>query len=187
MRLGWFVFLNCCLVWQMSVAELVYKINKIECQANKARVRDVSCRVKAINWNMAVVNMDCLLILPVVSPVVRLQVFLKDYSNQYKPFLIDVTFKLCEVVNRKNFIPYGVIFWNILKRFTTINESCRLSGHLSAKNGYLDASYLPPFPHGIYQFSFMFSDKNFTSTDILGNVKLFIESMDRIKSKKFRD
>ncbi|XP_017068636.1 uncharacterized protein LOC108106221 [Drosophila eugracilis] len=172
---------------RLSVAELVYKINKVECQVNKARVSDVTCRLKAINWNVALVNMDCFLILPVISPVVRLQVFLKDYSNQFKPFLIDVTFKLCEVIDRKNFIPYGVMFWNILKRFTNVNESCSVSGHLSARNGYLDTSFLPPFPHGTYQISLIFSDKNLTNSEFLANVKLFVESMDRIKSKKFRD
>lgn len=53
-------------------AQLVYKLVKIDCQGNPKRVNNISCHVKAINWNLAVVNMDCVLIVPLRKPVVRL-------------------------------------------------------------------------------------------------------------------
>jgi len=52
---------------------------------------------------------------------------MKDYSNQYKPFLVDVSIKMCEVIEKRNFIPYGVIIWKLFKRFTNVNHSCPFS------------------------------------------------------------
>ncbi|EDW47946.1 GM20160 [Drosophila sechellia] len=177
----WLVLLSICFIGHMTDCQLVYKLNKVECQVNQARVKNVSCNVKPINWNTALVNMDCYLISPLINPTVRVQVFMKDYSNQYKPFLIDAAFKLCEVVERKNFLPYGVIVWELFQRFTNA-KSCYLS--LRARNGYLNTSYVPPFPHGQYQISVMFTDSNSTNREFVAIVKFFVQSMDQIKSKK---
>ncbi|XP_033156040.1 uncharacterized protein LOC117138212 isoform X2 [Drosophila mauritiana] len=183
----WLVLLSICFIGHMTDSQLVYKFNKVECQVNQARVKNVSCNVKPINWNTALVNMDCYLISPIINPTgrlfrnVRVQVFMKDYSNQYKPFLIDASFKLCEVVEMKNFLPYGVMVWELFHRFTNA-KSCHIS--LSAKNGYLNTSYVPQFPHGQYQISVMFSDSNSTNREFVGIVKFFVQAMDQIKSKK---
>nr|XP_036670058.1 uncharacterized protein LOC108017704 isoform X2 [Drosophila suzukii] len=121
------VFLGICLAWQMVEAQLVYKLTKVECQVNQTRVSNFSCHLKAINWNLALLNMDAFLIIPALNPVVRAQVFKKDYSNQYKPFLVDVSIKICEVIEKRNFITYGVMLWKIMKRFTNVNHSCPFS------------------------------------------------------------
>ncbi|XP_037717086.1 uncharacterized protein LOC119551690 isoform X1 [Drosophila subpulchrella] len=184
MSFAWLVLLSSCFLWQMTTTDLVYRMNKIECVVNKARVTNVTCKVKPINWNLALVNMDCFLIVPVLSPVIRVQVFVKDYSNQFQPFLVDVSFNLCEVVERRNFVPYGVIVWKLFQRFTNANNSGSFSGHLHARNGYLDTSLLPPFPHGVYQVSLTFTDTNSTNRENIANLKFFIEAMDRRKSKK---
>ncbi|XP_043644935.1 uncharacterized protein LOC122614438 [Drosophila teissieri] len=184
MPLTWLVLLGICCCWHMTDSQLVYKLNKIECLPNQSRVKNVTCKVKAVNWNTAVVNMDCYLIFPVNDPTIRVQVFMKDYSNQFKPFLIDATFKLCEVVERRSFLPYGVMVWELFKSFTNA-KSCRFSpGQVSARNGYLNTSYVPPFPHGQYKIILMFSDSNSTNTENVGSVKFFVQAMDQIKSKK---
>ncbi|KAH8345590.1 hypothetical protein KR084_012292, partial [Drosophila pseudotakahashii] len=166
--------------------ELVYRMNRLDCEGNQKRVSNISCKVKPVNWNLALVNMDVILTVPLVDPVIRVQVFVKDYSNQFKPFLIDVTFKICEVIERKNFIPYGVIVWKLSKRFTNINNnnSCPFSGHLSARNGYLNTSLVPPFPHGFYQIRITFTDANSTKEQYVGLTNFFLEAMDQRKSKK---
>ncbi|XP_002091394.2 uncharacterized protein LOC6530479 [Drosophila yakuba] len=184
MTLTWLVLLGICFIWHMTDSQLVYKLNNIECLPNQSRVTNVSCKVKAVSWNMALVNMDCYLIFPINNPTIRVQVFMKDYSNQFKPFLIDATFKLCEVVERKSFLPYGVMIWELFKSFTNV-KSCHFSpGQVSARNGYLNTSYVPPFPHGQYQITVMFSDSNSTHTESVGIVKFFLQAMDQIKSKK---
>nr|NP_995840.1 uncharacterized protein Dmel_CG33467, isoform A [Drosophila melanogaster]AAS64852.1 uncharacterized protein Dmel_CG33467, isoform A [Drosophila melanogaster] len=177
----WLVLLSICFIGHMTDSQLVYKFTKVECQGNQARVKNVSCNVKPINWNTALVNLDCYLIYPLINPTIRVQVFMKDYSNQYKPFLIDATFKLCDVVERKNFLPYAVMVWELFQRFTNV-KSCHIS--LSARNGYLNSSYVPPFPHGQYQISVMFSDSNSTNREFVGIVKFFVQAMDEIKIKK---
>ncbi|XP_016957966.1 uncharacterized protein LOC108029971 [Drosophila biarmipes] len=184
MPFGVLVFLSSCFVWQLTESQLVYKLNKIECQVNQTRVSNVSCHVKAVNWNMAVVNMDCFMLLPLLNPVIRVQVFMKDYSNQYKPFLVDVSLKMCDVIEKRNFIPYGVIIWKLFKRFTNVNHSCPFSGQLTARDGYLDSSLLPPFPKGFYQFSLIVTDLNSTHKEYVGTMKFFLQAMEQIKSKK---
>ncbi|XP_037713638.1 uncharacterized protein LOC119549560 [Drosophila subpulchrella] len=184
MLFGVLVFLISCFAWQLTESQLVYKLTKMECQVNQTRVSNVSCHVKAINWNMAVVNMDCFMIMPLQNPVIRAQVFMKDYSNQYKPFLVDVSIKMCEVIEKRNFIPYGVIIWKLFKRFTNVNHSCPFSGQLTARNGYLDTSLLPPFPLGFYQVSLIVVDFNSTNKDYVGTMKFYLQVMDQIKSKK---
>ncbi|XP_039226918.1 uncharacterized protein LOC6528289 [Drosophila yakuba] len=113
--------------FRKTKTQLVYKLKKIECLVNRTRVSNVSCHVKPVNWNLAVVNMDCFMIVPLLNPIIRIQVFTKDYSNQYKPFLVDVKIRICEVIERRNFIPYGVIIWKLFKRYTNVNHSCPFS------------------------------------------------------------
>ncbi|KAH8388150.1 hypothetical protein KR200_010186, partial [Drosophila serrata] len=165
-------------------AQLVYKLVKIDCQGNSVRVNNISCHVKAINWNLALVNMDCFLRVPLRKAVLQVQVFKKDYSNQYKPFLIDVSVNMCEVIERRSYIPYGVMIWKLLKQYTNANHSCPFSGQLTARNGYLDTSLVPPFPQGFYQVSISFTDMNSTHSEYVGNVKFYIQAMEHIKTKK---
>ncbi|KAH8271043.1 hypothetical protein KR018_001639, partial [Drosophila ironensis] len=157
--------------------DLVYKFMNVECNVNPVFVSNVSCSLKAIDWNKSVVNMDCFL-LSQLNPTLRVQVFAKDYTNQYKPFLIDVKVNVCEIIKRRNFLPYGVMFWRILQEFTNANHSCPFSGHLMARNGYMPSSYLPPFPHGFYLFKLEFWN---SSTHLFGTVKFFVQVMEMIK------
>ncbi|XP_017004678.2 uncharacterized protein [Drosophila takahashii] len=184
MKFAVLVIVGGCFAWQMAKTQLVYKLNKMECQVNQTRVSNVSCHVKAINWNMGVVNMDCFLIVPLVNPVIRMQFYTKDYSNQYKPFLVDVNIKMCDVIERRNFIPYGVIVWKLFKRFSNVNHSCPFSGQLTARDGYLDNNLFPPFPKGFYQMSLMVMDINSITNDYVGTMKFYIQVMEKIKTKK---
>ncbi|XP_026835991.1 uncharacterized protein LOC6548823 [Drosophila erecta] len=164
-------------------AQMVYKVKKIECSENPVRIKNVSCRLKAINWNVAVVNMDCDLVVPIIRPVTRLQVFKKDYSNQFQPFLIDVTFGICEVVKKRTYYPYALMLWKLLKRYSNVNHSCPFSGHLTARDGILGSEILPPFPEDYFQFRFTFFDSNSTNNAYLGTAKFFIQVMESIKNK----
>ncbi|EDW89054.1 uncharacterized protein Dyak_GE24698 [Drosophila yakuba] len=184
MKLVLLVLLCSGFIGKLTKTQLVYKLKKIECLVNRTRVSNVSCHVKPVNWNLAVVNMDCFMIVPLLNPIIRIQVFTKDYSNQYKPFLVDVKIRICEVIERRNFIPYGVIIWKLFKRYTNVNHSCPFSGKLIARDGFLDTSLLPPFPQGLYQFSLIVTDTNSTTNDYVGTMKFFIQAMEQIKTKK---
>ncbi|XP_017026941.1 uncharacterized protein [Drosophila kikkawai] len=163
---------------------MIFRPAKIECDGNPLRVYNLRCNVKAISWNLALVNLTADLIKPIRNPIVHLQVLKKDYANQYKPFLIDVTFNICQVIERRNFLPYGVIMFKLLKRYSNINHTCPYSGRLFMQNGYLDHDLLPPFPQGFYLFSCEFFDTNSTTKDYLGTAKFYVEVMEMVKSKK---
>ncbi|XP_002091336.3 uncharacterized protein LOC6530420, partial [Drosophila yakuba] len=184
MQFALLVFLCSCLMWQVMESQMVYKLKKIECNPNPSRVQNVTCRLKPINWNVAEANMDCDLVEPIVRPMIRLQVLKKDYSNQFQPFLIDVKFGICDVVEKRNFFPYGLMLWKLLKRYSNVNHSCPFSGHLSTRNGNMESELLPPFPEGLFQFRITFSDSNSTNSDYLGTVKIYIQVMEAIKNKK---
>ncbi|XP_017026939.1 uncharacterized protein [Drosophila kikkawai] len=184
MQLSGLVLIAFCFFSQKAQAQLVYKFVKVECNGNASRVRNESCSLKAINWNVGVLNGELVLLGTVWNPIIQVQVFKKDYANQFKPFLIDVKLHMCQVIERKSFIPYGVMMWKILKKYTNLNHSCPYSGHLYAKDGYLTSDVLPPFPQGVYIFSFMFSDENSTHTEYVGTLKLYTEVMEKVKSRK---
>ncbi|XP_017147767.1 uncharacterized protein LOC108159206 [Drosophila miranda] len=164
--------------------QLVYKMTNIECVGNPERVKNISCNLKAVNWTRAIANMDCYLPVPLCNPVIRLQLFKRDYSNQWKPFLVDVSVTVGDVMSRRSFLPYGVIMWKMLQRFTNVNHSFPISGHLFARNGYLDPSLVPPFPLGLYQVSAVIVDRNSSISEYVGTVKFYMQSMLPVKSKK---
>ncbi|KAH8348842.1 hypothetical protein KR084_011828, partial [Drosophila pseudotakahashii] len=165
-------------------AQMVYKLKKIECEGNPLRVVNISCHVKAINWNMGEANMDCYLTVPLRNANIRMEVLRKDYSNQYQPFLVDVSMDFCNVIEKKSFFPYAVILWKILKEYSNINHSCPYSGLLRVRNGHLDSNLLPPFPYGFYLFRFTFSDSNSTNREYVGTSRVFVQVMEAIKIKK---
>ncbi|XP_002138978.1 uncharacterized protein [Drosophila pseudoobscura] len=164
--------------------QLVYKMTNIECVGNPERVKNISCNLKAVNWTRAIANMDCYLPVPLYNPVIRLQLFKRDYSNQWKPFLVDVSVNVGDVISRRSFLPYGVIMWKMLQRFTNVNHSFPISGHLFARNGYLDPSLVPPFPLGLYQVSAVIVDRNSSISEYVGTVKFYLQSMLPVKNKK---
>ncbi|XP_017040782.1 uncharacterized protein LOC108087764 [Drosophila ficusphila] len=129
-----------------------YKLKNIECLTKPAYATNVSCLVKAINWNKAVAQMDVDLVQPLRNISVRLQYFKRDYSNQYQPFLVDVMIKFCDILSKRNFSPYGIMLLQVTKRFTNFNHSCPFSGHLLARNAYFDESFFPNLlPLGLYK------------------------------------
>ncbi|XP_017026944.1 uncharacterized protein [Drosophila kikkawai] len=184
MAISGLLLLGCCLMWQGTHDQLVCKLVKIDCLGNPARIINISCHLKAINWNLAVVKMDTFLIVPLRKPVIRLQVFKKDYSNQYKPFLIDVTVNMCEIIDKRSYIPYGVIFWKLLIEFTNANHSCPFTCQLTARNGYLYTSLVPPFPLGFYLVSILFTDISSSPSEYVGTAKLYVQVMEQVKTKK---
>lgn len=85
---------------------------------------------------------------------VRLQVFKKDYSNQFQPFLIDVTINLCDILSKRSYIAYGIIIMKIGERFSNFNHSCPYTGHLFARDAYVDQTFLPISPPlGLYKMN----------------------------------
>lgn len=62
-----------------------------------------------------------------------MELFKKGYNNQYHPFLINVLFNLCDIIAKRNFLPYGKIAWKVVKQFTNVNHSCPFTVNKSKK------------------------------------------------------
>ncbi|KAH8397150.1 hypothetical protein KR215_009809, partial [Drosophila sulfurigaster] len=173
----------CTYIKQCVNTEMVFKATNIVCTGNAKYIENVTCPVKARNWNNAVAYMDCDLVLPLQNTTIHFKLFKKDYANQYKPFLIDVRFNLCDIISKRNYLVYGTIVWKTMQRFTNVNHSCPLIGHLYARNMYLDDIYLPSFPLGFYKILFNVSDVNRDQIEDHGSIALFFEAMEERRSK----
>lgn len=55
---------------------------------------------------------------------IHMELFKKGYNNEYHPFLINVIFNLCDIISKRNFLPYGKMAWKIVRQFTNVNHSC---------------------------------------------------------------
>ncbi|XP_068152670.1 uncharacterized protein [Drosophila tropicalis] len=165
--------------------KVVYKMMNIECLTDPKYSTNASCRVMAINWNKAVAKMDVDLVKPLRNISIQLQVFKKDYTNQYQPFLINVCMNVCSILSRQNFLPYGVILMKVTKTFSNFNHTCPYEGHLFARGVYLDEKFLPNnFPLGYYKINVTIFEAYPKILDYVGGIVGYINAMEPIKIKK---
>ncbi|KAH8396870.1 hypothetical protein KR215_005758, partial [Drosophila sulfurigaster] len=171
---------------QACDSKTVYKFTNVQCDVPTEVAVNLTCSIKAVNWNKATAEMDAYLLRPIDNISVHFELFKKDYANQYKKFLINIRFNLCDVISKRDTLIYGTIAWKLLKRFSNVNHSCPLDGHLFARNLYMDESYVPIFPLGFYQLRINFTEYLNNRIDTLGVVSLFVQAMEeyRLKSKK---
>ncbi|KAH8410321.1 hypothetical protein KR009_011873, partial [Drosophila setifemur] len=165
---------------------IIYKIKNIECMASPGFSANPSCRLKALNWNKAVAQMDVDLLRPLLNITVKIQLYKKDYSNKFQPFLINVIVNICDLLSKRSFMPYGVMLVNIAKKFSNLNHSCPFEGHLMARDAFFDVSLIPNhWPMGLYKIAIDIME-NYPSkrTDNVGAVIWYIESMIPFKKKK---
>ncbi|ALC41517.1 CG33919, partial [Drosophila busckii] len=167
---------------QSCETDVIYKLVNLECIVNPERVENVSCRIKAINWNKAVAVMDCDLKVPMYKMIAHLQVYKKNYSNKFQPFLINVELNFCDIISKRSFMVYGVIVWKLLKRFSNVNHSCPIGGHLRARDLFIDSRLLPGFPLGFYKVALIIKDQLNISQQIehVGIINMYFQSMEAV-------
>ncbi|EDW14933.2 uncharacterized protein Dmoj_GI23047 [Drosophila mojavensis] len=88
---------------------------------NKSWVVITQCRLKALQRNKTILNVDMDFIHPVNDIDVRIQILRK--GNGYKPWLFDISFDGCKFMRRPNNPAVKTIF-SIFKEYTTINHTC---------------------------------------------------------------
>ncbi|XP_017024349.1 uncharacterized protein [Drosophila kikkawai] len=182
------VVLISCLSWKVLCERepsIVYKMKNIECITIPGFSANASCFIKAINWNKAVAEMDVDLVRPLYNISVRLQVFKKDYSNQFQPFLIDVHINICDILSRRSFGSFGVMMLRVTKRFSNFNHSCPYEGHLFARGFYIDETLIPASPPlGFYKFNITIME-NYLKTPAahVGGIVWHAQIMQPVKKK----
>ncbi|XP_034480002.1 uncharacterized protein LOC117785855 [Drosophila innubila] len=140
--------------------------------------------IKAVNWNKATAIIDFYIESPVRNASMHVKFFKKDYSNKYQPFLIDVYFNICDVISRRKSIIYGNIIWKTMKRFTNVNHSCPIEGHVYSRDIYLDETYIPILPLGSYQLFMNYSETVHKQIEHLGTIAINFMAMEEFKAKK---
>ncbi|KRG00190.1 uncharacterized protein Dwil_GK27194 [Drosophila willistoni] len=181
-----FVLCYLALVQEMNCEpNIVYKMKNIECHTDPKYSTNASCRVMAINWNKSVANMDVDLVKPLKNISLQLQLFKKDYTNKYQPFLVNVWMNICSILSRQNFLPYGVIVLKVTKSFSNFNHTCPYEGHLFARGVYLEEQFLPNnLPLGYYRINVKVFETSPITLDYVGEIAGYVNAMEPIKTKK---
>ncbi|KAH8369714.1 hypothetical protein KR093_000686, partial [Drosophila rubida] len=167
---------------QSCARKTIYKFRNVECVTAIDMCENTTCSI--INWNRAIAELDFYVVRPLHNISVHLELLKKDYANQYKPFLVNSRFNLCDVILKRNFLVYGTIVWKTMQRFSNINHSCPLTGHIYARNMYFDESYIPNLPFGIYKMVFNFAENTFDQVQEVGVISLYLEAMEEHQTKK---
>ncbi|EDV95009.1 GH23692, partial [Drosophila grimshawi] len=128
---------------------VVFKLTNAVCESfNKSSVVVNQCRLRAVQRNKAVLNIEVNILVPAEYIEVRMQILRK--GNGYKPWLFDVTLDACKFL-RKSFNPAVTMVWALFKDFTNINHTCPLQGYTVLKDFYpRPEKLLNPFPTGEY-------------------------------------
>lgn len=117
-------FYDCYLQFIKLQRGLVFKMTNAICESyNQSWVTIATCRLRAVQRNKTVLNVDLTLLQPVKSITMRLQVLRK--ANGYKPWIIDTTFDACNFLrskNKNNLIAKLIL--GIFQDFSTFNHSC---------------------------------------------------------------
>lgn len=98
-------------------AEQYAKLYNIACEPNSKWVENATCALNVIGRQVVVANME----MDTKNALKNLTVHFKLYKfyNQFRPFLIDVTFNVCDVVRKKgpsNF--YSNLVVRVLSKFS---------------------------------------------------------------------
>ncbi|KAH8329398.1 hypothetical protein KR074_010017, partial [Drosophila pseudoananassae] len=165
---------------------IIYKLINMECKTSLGFSANPNCYLKAINWNKAVAQMDVDVTRLLNNISLRFHVSKKDYSNKYQPFLINVLVNICDVLSKRNFLPYGIMFKKVATEFSNFNHSCPYKGHLFARGFYLDGKILPnQFPLGIYKVNVTILEGYINKpSDYVGAVIAYFQVMQPFKKNK---
>lgn len=91
---------------------------------NKSWVVINQCRLKAVQRNITILNIDLDLLHPVRDILMRVQVQKK--ATGYKPWLFDLSFDACKYFRKPNNPSFKMIH-GIFKESTTFNHTCPYS------------------------------------------------------------
>ncbi|XP_064540340.1 uncharacterized protein LOC135429799 [Drosophila montana] len=125
------------------------KFTNAVCESkNKTWITFDRCRLRAINRNKTVLNVEVNFLHPVHSA--NLNFRMQKRANGYKPWLGEYTVDFCAFMRKSNHPVFRIVF-DILKDFSTLNHTCPYVGKQIVKDLYWDAKGLQlPLPSGDY-------------------------------------
>ncbi|XP_026839940.1 uncharacterized protein LOC113564894 [Drosophila persimilis] len=131
---------------------VVFKFTNIVCESyNKSFFVFNTCRLKAINRNKVILNLNATILHTVNIFTVRFKLFKK--ANGFKPWMVDRSIDVCRFTHT-SYDPYFKIIYELYREFTNMNHTCPYVGHQILKGFYLRPELLRlPFPSGDYMLS----------------------------------
>ncbi|KAL5284303.1 hypothetical protein ACFFRR_006534 [Megaselia abdita] len=157
------------------------KLYNIVCDPSPKWTENATCDLKVIGRNVVVANMEMDIKQPFKNVSVHFQFF--KFYNQFRPFLIDVNFNVCNTLFKKsasNF--YMNLLLRVLSKYSNA-VNCHLEGHLYARNLEIKYEFFKFFiEEGKYRFNFEFFEGY--PLESLGKVTLFFEIFNKYKKPK---
>ncbi|EDW60082.1 uncharacterized protein [Drosophila virilis] len=115
---------------------------------NKTWVTFDRCRLRAINRNKTVLNVDLNFLHPVHTADLNFR--MQKKANGYKPWLGEYTVDFCALMRKSNH-PVIKILIGVFKDFSTLNHTCPYVGKQILRDFYWDPTDLTvPLPSGEY-------------------------------------
>ncbi|KAH8302016.1 hypothetical protein KR044_001886, partial [Drosophila immigrans] len=140
---------TCLYIFLLFQEAVVFKFTNVVCEScDKSWAVVNNCRLRAINRNKTVFNMNVTLLHPSSKILIYVQVFKR--ANGYKPWLFKFTIDACKFLKKPS-NPVASLIYGLFKEFSNINHSCPYVGDQIVKGFYLRPELLRlPFPTGDY-------------------------------------
>ncbi|XP_062133909.1 uncharacterized protein LOC133844093 [Drosophila sulfurigaster albostrigata] len=137
------------LIWMSYNEAIIFKFTNAVCESyNKSWVVINNCRLRAINRNKTVLNINITFLHPCNDIFVAVQLFKR--ANGYKPWLFKATVDACQFT-RKSYNPTIILIYSLFKEFSNINHTCPYMGDQIIQGFYLRPEILRlPYPTGEY-------------------------------------
>lgn len=104
-------FLILTIYCRIITADRYMKMYNLVCEPVPKWVENATCHLKVVGRNDVVANMDMDIKETFKNVTIHFQLF--KFYNQFRPFLIDITFNMCDVLKQKSISNFYV---NQLKR-----------------------------------------------------------------------
>uniref|UniRef100_T1GEA9 Uncharacterized protein n=1 Tax=Megaselia scalaris TaxID=36166 RepID=T1GEA9_MEGSC len=149
------------------------------CDFNENYAENGTCELKGLGRQFIVANLEADVKKPFKNISIHLKMF--KFYNQFRPFLVDVEFNVCDAFNKKSALNfYGNTLMRLMMKYTNIRK-CPISGHVFIKNFELKVDYFKNIMEdGKYRFNFMF----FETAEWLANFTFYGEILTNYRRPK---
>ncbi|XP_062135258.1 uncharacterized protein LOC133844975 [Drosophila sulfurigaster albostrigata] len=140
------------------------KMTNVICKSeNKSLIYVNECRLRAINRNITILNLNISMLFSSSNILLDMQILKK--ANGYKPWIVKTVVDVCKFVKKFN-NPILKVVYTISKEYSNLNHSCPYMGYQLIKGFHVHPKQLHlPFPTGDYLLTLKWIyDKRFLLT-----------------------
>ncbi|KAH8397281.1 hypothetical protein KR215_011654, partial [Drosophila sulfurigaster] len=125
------------------------KMTNVICKSeNKSLIYVNECRLRAINRNITILNLNISMLFSSSDILLDMQILKK--ANGYKPWIVKTVVDVCKFVKKFN-NPILKVVYTISKEYSNLNHSCPYMGLAIVKDFYVNPVKMGlPLPTGDY-------------------------------------